>query len=103
MNLTDKDIALIDEVERASSRAKVATIVVIIALAISLVAFIYGWLESVTFAYMCVGLSLMSILLPRLIGRKQSELVALLVRVRSESSTLKDPITEALSKTPGGT
>lgn len=103
MNLTNKDIALIAEAEQALSRARTVTISMIVVLVILLAVFIYGWLDAVIFASMCVGLSLLAILLPQLGGSKQSEIVRLLVRIRNEATMpQKDPIIDALTKTSAG-
>ncbi len=101
MVMTEKELDLVVRAENSLAKAKISRMMLLIMLLVSLTAMLYGFLSPNTYAYFSVAVVVFAIYLPQLGGPPYNELVALLVRIRSEVEPQKvDPLIDVLTRKP---
>ncbi|MDC1306746.1 hypothetical protein N8Z40_01980 [Pseudomonadales bacterium] len=99
MQLTDKEMALVSRAEGTLRRAKISRIILLVAMLTGFAAMLVGAVKPDIFAYCSFAVVLYAILLPQFGGPPDSEVVALLTRIRSETDVQKvDPLIDVLTR-----
>ena len=97
MDLTRKELELIEHAEQVPKRTRITVFAALLTIMVSFALFYTDKMDSETFAGVCLGFSLLSILAPILGGPNYPDIVALLTKVKQHANPpAQDPIVEAL-------
>jgi hypothetical protein len=101
MQLSQKEVELVTRAESSLVRANTGRMIMLVVMLVLFAAMLSGILSPDTFAYISVAIVLLAIYIPQFGGPPYDELVALLIRIRSEVEPHKtDPLIEALTRKP---
>ena len=98
MELTNDDLQLIDDAEKALAKSRLSHIVLFALLLVFIAALILELVSPTLVAIACVAVTVCANLVPQLNAPSYTKIVRLLLKVRSQSSVVqRDPIIDALS------
>lgn len=102
MQLTIKELTTVSRAESSIKRAKISRIIILVAMVIGFAAMLSGTVNPDIFAYFSLAVVLYAMFLPQLGGPPYSEIVMLLVRIRSETEVQEtqkvDPLIDVLTR-----
>jgi hypothetical protein len=99
MELTKKDVALINSAVKSKNKSKPLQVILFILFVIALFAMVFGFLSGQEFIYLAVPLVFLTILLPQLGGSpKYNELVDILEKQLPKNTAMDDILSEWLKK-----
>jgi hypothetical protein len=99
MQLTEKELATIIQVENAFSRVKISQVAILLVMTLTLLAMLSGILDTEMVAYFLFAIVLYAVFLPKISGPPTSDVVALLAKIRSEVEIEEaDPLIDALTR-----
>jgi hypothetical protein len=99
MELTKKDVALINAAVQSKNKSKPLQVILFIIFIIALFAMVFDFLSGQEFTYLAVPLVFLTILLPQLGGSpKYNELVDILEKQLPKNTAMDDILSEWLKK-----
>jgi uncharacterized membrane protein len=99
MQLTEKELATIVQAENAFNRVKTSQVAILVVMTLTLLAMLFGILDTEMVAYFLFVVVLYAVFLPKISGPPTSDVVALLTKIRSEAESEQvDPLIDVLTR-----